>query len=425
MTNENLRLTNDEFINRSCKIHGAAYDYSKAHYVNYLTKVTIICNTCGLEFQQIPANHYHGEGCPNCRWDKMGKSRINHTGAMFKEKAENIHGDKYDYSKVIYTSAHDPITIICKTCGIQFEQAPTGHLGGHGCFECWKAKTSNDRRDTLEDFIEKARGIHGNKYDYSGAVYVNAATKIVIKCSKHGNFEQTPNGHLAGRGCVKCRFSGIIYKSSKRQLENLKKARQIHKESGKTNALTQNEFIEKSMQAHGNRYNYSKAIYRTAKENIIIICPIHGEFSQEAYHHTEGVGCPRCSFSKGELAVAKVLDILNIHYEQEKKFPECKDKRPLQFDFYFVYCGLHFLVEYQGVHHYKPVKFFEREGHAKHEWYKQHDDIKRKFASQFGFILIEIPYTQKDIQGFLTAQIQIHIQDKQLSCDVPRQLSLF
>ena len=66
-------------------------------------------------------------------------------------------------------------------------------------------KIMTQEKTKTEIFIEKARKIHGDKYDYSKAEYINAKTKICIICPKHGEFWQTPDSHMnQRRGCPKC-----------------------------------------------------------------------------------------------------------------------------------------------------------------------------------------------------------------------------
>jgi hypothetical protein len=109
------------------------------------------------------------------------------------------HGDRYNYRLVEYKNNKTKVKIICPIHGI-FEQTPHGHLRGYGCLECGGSK-----RLTTEEFIKKAKDIHGDKYDYSLVEYKNNKTKVKIICHEHGPFEQTPNDHLKGFGCPKCK----------------------------------------------------------------------------------------------------------------------------------------------------------------------------------------------------------------------------
>jgi hypothetical protein len=124
----------------------------------------------------------------------MGKRK---TTEEFIKMAKSIHGDGYDYSLVEYKNNKTKVKIICHEHGI-FEQKPIHHLRGHGCHEC------GDKRLTTKQFIEKAKSIHKDKYDYSLVEYKNNKTKVRIICPEHGAFEQRPNDHLRGRGCSKC-----------------------------------------------------------------------------------------------------------------------------------------------------------------------------------------------------------------------------
>src|SRR4051812_41756005 len=118
----------------------------------------------------------------------------------FIEKAKIIHNDKYDYSKTNYTNSKTKIKIICPVHG-EFEQTPTDHLRGRNCFKCGVGIRSKNRTKTTKEFVEKAKTIHGDKYNYHLTAYKNANQKIKITCLIHGEFEQTPNNHLSGKGC--------------------------------------------------------------------------------------------------------------------------------------------------------------------------------------------------------------------------------
>ncbi len=129
---------------------------------------------------------------------------------------------------------------------------------------------------TTEEFIQKAKAVHGDKYDYSKVEYVNSYTKICITCPTHGEFPQNPNNHLQGNGCPTC--------ARIRRADNERK--------------TTEWFIAKAKQVHGNRFDYSKVKYINNHTPIIISCPIHGEFMQTPSNHLKGQGCPACGYSK-------------------------------------------------------------------------------------------------------------------------------
>ncbi len=246
-------MTIEDFIKKAKKVHGDKYDYSKVVYKNSKEKIIIICPIHG-EFYQRPSNHLEGRGCHACG------GFLKRTTEEFVQKATKVHGNKYNYSKVDYKGVLEKIIIICPIHG-EFEQFPFHHLSGSGCPICGLQKT------TTEEFIQKATKVHGDKYNYSKVEYSGNLEKITIICPIHGEFEQSSNNHLRGHGCPSCS-------------ENKK--------------LTTEEFIEKAKKVHENKYDYSKSIYNGARKNIKIICPEHGEFEQIAYTHLKGARCPVC-----------------------------------------------------------------------------------------------------------------------------------
>ena len=165
-----------------------------------------INNTLGNYSSLVPGlyNSSCGEDC-NC--ESCNPSEKNKTKTeIFIEKAKKLHGDKCDYSKVNYVNSRTKVTIICSKHG-EFLQTPNHHLKGTGCPKCGIINGRNKCRCTLEEFIEKAKKVHGDKYNYSKVNYVNTYTKVTITCPKHGEFLQSPKSHLKGRGCPMCNSS--------------------------------------------------------------------------------------------------------------------------------------------------------------------------------------------------------------------------
>ncbi len=127
------------------------------------------------------------------------------TTEEFISRARRVHGNKYDYALVEYSVTRVPVKIICREHG-EFEQTPTKHLGGHGCQTCGRLAAANARRSNTEQFIAKAKRVHGDKYDYSLVSYETTALPVKIVCPAHGEFEQKPHDHLSGNGCRKCGY---------------------------------------------------------------------------------------------------------------------------------------------------------------------------------------------------------------------------
>jgi cytochrome c2 len=201
----------------------------------------------------------------------------------FIEKAKEVHGDKYDYSKTVYQNNLKEVVIICDIHG-EFLQLPKTHKKGNGCIPCGRERTSLARKSNVDEFIQKANEVHNNKYDYSKVQYNKASEKVIIICIEHGEFLQTPNGHLGGAGCRKC--------STQRNSDKARKRTE--------------EFIKESIEKHGDNYDYSKVEYKNTKENVIILCKEHGEFLQTPSNHLKGTRCPLCSIIKGGLLRRKI-----------------------------------------------------------------------------------------------------------------------
>jgi len=252
------RKTTEQFIEDAKRVHGDKYDYSKVEYKGSEVEVTIICPKHG-EFKQTPYVHLKGHNCPTCA------RRPHITTEDFIRRAKEVHGDKYDYSKVNYVNGKTKVTIICHKHG-EFDQVAGGHLHGKGCSKCGVESSAKSKLkiQSTEEFVTKARDVHGDKYDYSKVEYVDLNTEVCIICPEHGEFMQLPYLHLNGSRCGKC--AGVAKRSTE-------------------------DFISKAKEVHGDKYDYSKVKYNGAYEDVCIICPIHGEFLQTARRHLRGQGC--------------------------------------------------------------------------------------------------------------------------------------
>lgn len=176
---------------------------------------------------------------------------------------QRVHGNKYDYSKVVYTGIKDKIIIICPVHG-EYTTTMDMHIQGKNCPMC-----VGGVRQTLEEFITKAKVTHGDRYDYSKVNYINNSTKVKIICPEHGEFLQSPALHQNGSGCPKC--SGKII----------------------TNTT---EFIAFGKNKFKDLHTYDKAVFTKSLDKIIVTCGTHGDFitSPNAYQNSV-YGCPNCS----------------------------------------------------------------------------------------------------------------------------------
>lgn len=260
------------------------------------------------------------------------------------QKCIKMHGSKYDYSKVIYKGANQKIEIICAAHG-SFWQVASKHWSGQNCRKC----TSEDLRDSVENFIEKAVRLHGRIYDYSKVNYLGAFVKVEIVCPHHGSFWQIPTNHLkkdTPRGCSKCKggvnllhddFIKLAKNNSKfnceiagRYVNWLTPVKIYCKHHGESSVLPttilngygcgyctnkpkrfdQEWFIKKAKAVHGDRYIYLDLNYKN--EDISIICPVHGSFRQKAHSHLAGNGCKLCNKGNVSKIETRWLDAIKV-----------------------------------------------------------------------------------------------------------------
>ena len=352
----------------------------------------------------------------------MGKNNVKLTTEEFIFKAKQIHGNKYDYSLVEYNGNKIKVKIICPEHGI-FEQSPNSHLMLHGCLDC-----SGLKRLTTRMFIEKSKKIHGDKYDYSLVEYENITKKVKIICFEHGMFLQTPSEHFNGSGCQIC--------------------------SG-TKKRNTDEFILKSKEIHGDKYEYSLVDYINSKTNVKLICKKHGEFEiTPNVHYLGDGGCKKCADNSKKLKIEDFIDRSNsIHdnkynyslvdyincktkikivcpehgiFEQtprthllgrgcpicseskgEKKITRILKNSNIKFDkqktfenckdknklaFDFYIPDINTCIEYDGKQHFEPIEWFG--GLPNFIITKKHDEIKNLYCKDNNIKILRISYVE-------------------------------
>lgn len=290
------------------------------------------------------------------------------TQEMFLEKSHEVHGDRYDYSKVIFKYAKEPVEIICPKHG-SFWQRPQDHyLKGCGCPKCKGEKVIEIHKYRKEDWLKLVKEKYGDKYNYSKVEYINYNTPVTIICPIHGEFECTPNNHYkSNTGCPKCG----------------------REKANRTESSTQEYFIEKAKQVHNNKYDYSKVKYINQQYKVAIICPEHGEFQQLPGNHLMGQGCPKCQLKSQTKLYEKLKESFpneEILFEVGRNIiPWIKLQR---FDIYFPKYNI--AVEYNGIQHYIPIEYFG--GQLIFEAQLEYDKLKRQKCKENNCILFEIKY---------------------------------
>ena len=358
-------MKTEDFIKKAIQIHGDKYDYSLVDYKNCDTKVKIFCKKHNFIFEQTPYCHNNmKQGCPKCGHEN-GANKIRKTSEQYAQEANSIHHNKYDYSLVDYKNTHTKIKIICPIHGI-FKQDPASHLNGCGCSKC-----SNKYKYSPSEWIELAKTIHKNKYDYSETIYDGYYKKVKIKCIKHNClFETFPYSHIYLQGgCPLCKKEKVS--------ESLK--------------MPEKEFIEICKIIHNNEYDYSVTKYNGNAFPIKYICKKHGEIEQIANYHISGAGCPFCKSSKGEKRITEFLKSNKIKFKHQMKYDDLKDKDLLSYDFYLYDYNL--LIEFNGEQHYHYASYFHKNLHDFHRQL-HHDWLKRKYAKKNNIRLLTIPYSE-------------------------------
>jgi|688.fasta_scaffold42003_3 hypothetical protein len=392
-TSKKLKFTKEEFTEKAKKIHGDKYDYSKVVYENCDENVIIICEKHG-EFPQTPYHHVNDRnGCPTCAHITNGLLKRSNT-QDFIEKAKKIHGDKYDYSKVVYEMSDKYVIIICKIDEHgEFPQTPNNHLNGQGCYDCGLIASGLLRRSNTEDFIEKAKKIHGDRYDYSKTVYEKSHENVIIICKDHGEFTQMPSNHLDRRnGCDKCKHNY---------------------------SPTTEEWIKRAKEKHGDKYDYSKVVYENCDEEVIIICEKHGEFKQTPYNHVNRVyGCNTCSKKRSENLCRQILEEytgLRFPSIRPDFLKNVTTACNLELD---GFCeDLNLAFEYQGIQHYEYNAFFHRNDQESLKKQQQRDKLKLELCKKYGVDVLIIPHTlsyqnENELRIFIKEELQ-----KIVDCD--------
>lgn len=366
------KLTKEEFISRAIDKHGDKFDYSLVEYKNYNSKkIKIICPSHGI-IEVTPSQHVLYD-CGKC----SGKVKLDKNTLIlqFKEK----HNNKYDYSQINYINDRTKIEINCPTHG-RFWMQPNSHKKGQGCPSCGREKINKSIKDRMlsnKEFINKLEENFGkNCFDFSELTYNGAHTSIKLKCNKCNQINQKTPITFYQIGCNFCNGKTM----GKKKYSN-------------------EYFLSKAKLIHGDRYDYSLVEYKGNNEKIKIICYNHGLFEQTASAHINAKsGCPECKTSKGEEQIGIFLNKNHINYIFQHQVKINNSYH--YFDFYIPDKNL--IIEFNGMQHYKPIKFFG--GADGFEYLQERDKIKNNYCIENNINLLIIPYNE-DIEEILKTQI--------------------
>lgn len=258
--------------------------------------------------------------------------------------------------------------------------------------------------------------------DTSQFIYTNNTTKSKLICEYHGDFYRNIKQIRKNILCPKCinkittteQFinKSILIHGNKYNYKNTKYTSIRKKLKVKCNLhgefelypsqhvkgqgcqickydLLKNEFIKKAKKIHN--YDYSKVVYKNNKTNIIVVCKTHGDFLVRPDNHINLLnGCPKCSISNGELIISNFLDQNGIEYQIQKKFNNCILKDKLRFDFYLPKYNI--CIEFNGIQHYESVDYFG--GKKTLEYNIKRDIIKKEYCNSNNIQLFIIKYNE-------------------------------
>lgn len=307
-----------------------------------------------------------------------------------KEDFRKKWGDFYDYSLITeYKNNKQQLPIRCREHDV-FPMSANDHLRGRGCPKCANERTGDRCRMTLEEFLARARDVHGDYYDYSlitNENFVDSHTQVPILCPIHGLSPQTPHDHLSGRGCYKCGKQSMARKQS----------------------LTRDEVVRRCNEIFDNKYDYSLFTeYHSKKDIIQVICPDHGAWSVSVDNHLyRHSGCPHCKRSLGEERISKYLLSNNIDFKEQYRIKNeylfCGNTI-MMVDYYLP--RFNTIIEYNGIQHYKENPLFNTRTLAQQQ---ERDNAVRYYCKEHGIKLIEIPYSDYDsIEKILAKELKIN-----------------
>ncbi len=340
-TIENRTNTLTEFIEKAKQRFGDRFIFDKTKYKKLCEPLTITCKIHG-DFTIVPKVFFRSShGCSQCGYDRSRKTIYKKYIEQSREKYKN----KFDYSRVNLDNCCEKVEIGCPIHGT-FKQTLFNH--SKGVYGCRKCSTDADRTK-LDEFVSKARAVHGDRYNYDHVVLKNIGSKIKIGCKVHGEFSQRPHSHLEGYGCKKCVFEERL--------------------------LGLDEFVSKARAVHGDKFDYSQVVYTGNKNHVNIICPKHGVFKCTPNAHvSHGTGCALCLESKGERAVEVFLKKYGFEFIREYKI------KPYLYRYDFYIPEFNIYIEFNGKQHYAPVPLFG--GLEEHLLVKERDSVKKDLVAQ-------------------------------------------
>lgn len=343
-------MNKNEFIEKVNSKYGVGKYTILGEYKNNKSKILTKCNTCGYEWEVNAGNFINvcKVGCPKCACKKSHDEAKLTTEEIIK-RGKKLYGNRYLYDKVDSLNRDEKgrVCFTCNVCGEDFWERPALFLKNDrrikaNCPNCVRKTTEENIKireekhknyldnyvhDT-ESFIKKLNKKFPNFYDTSETIYINSNTDVVLIHDGH-KIIATPASVLGNKKPI---------------LQN-----KIH---------NTNSFISKARIIHKDKYKYFHTIYKSAKDKVLITCPIHGDFLQIPNNHLNGNGCPYCRNSKLEFEIKSILDEFSIEYIEKQHF---KWLGRQHLDFYLPQYNI--AIECQGEQHFNDVVIYDSKKH--------------------------------------------------------------
>lgn len=355
-----------------CKEHNLDLPKEGQEYTNLHNKYVYICHKHG-DYQQSWSDHKAGHGCKKCQYSTINKKDDNYFIIKLNDKFKGsvIVNKIYRKDKKVYGN------FTCSKHNYTYDRLVNRMLDmrrGNLCPLCSKENKVKNRtgKTALKYPKQYLNECKDKGLDLPIENYINNSTKINHRCKQGHIYSQTPNVHLQGHGCPYCLNVN---------LDNYKIV--------------------------WNKLNLDKPIDNTYIDNnhkMKFICSKNHTYYQYPNQH-KFYGCPVCNESKGERFIRNYLDKNNIKYIPQKKFHDLKDKTYLSYDFYLP--DYNILIEYQGIQHYQSEDYFG--GKKQFELQNKHDNLKREYAKNNGYKLLELKYTlntQELVDKYLNRRIR-------------------
>lgn len=436
----NVKKTNDEFLQEAREIFGDKYTFLE-DYKNANKKITIRHNKCLHEYEVKPIDFLRMKGkCPKCFRRKTKKKNDD----FFKKEVRDLVGEEYTFVDS-YIDSSTKIKCIHnndKCNHYEYLVRPNDFLKGRRCPKC-----TGKIKKTHEEFLQEFKTLVGDEYKML-CDYEDYKKKIHITHKVCGDdYWVSPSNFLLGSRCAKCMFKNKLktntqflkevnelFKEEYRILSTYKNSVTeidiIHKKCGYKYSSSPNRFLQSNGCPNCSRINSAKirsktiiqfkeevyklvgdeykilGSYKNARTKILIKhnsnkCKMH-EYYATPDNFLRGKRCPICRDSRGELEIYNLLKKHNIKFTTQKKFKECKNIRPLPFDFYLN--DLSVCVEYDGGQHFEPVDFFG--GEEKFKLQQINDNIKNTYCKENNIPLLRIPYWDYDnIESILEKEL--------------------